>query len=127
MLGWATSSLAAEPPPLNLSWMIGGYGQGYASSVSISGERLAVGVPEANATGAVHVYIRQSGEKGGSWVTEAVIRAPGLKAGDRFGAAVALDGWTLLVGAPGDDRVTDDQGNTIGTAVDRGACYVFDT
>ncbi|WP_295390043.1 glucan biosynthesis protein [uncultured Thiodictyon sp.] len=78
---------------------------GYA--VAISGDTVAVGVPGDDGDkagpmtdyGAVYVF-RRYGE---TWSSEAVLRAADRAAWDHFGAALALDGDRLAIGAPGDD------------------------
>jgi hypothetical protein len=64
---------------------------------------LAVGAPgddrQGSQAGAVHVLV----QGGGGWSEESVIVAAEGLTGDRFGAAVALSGDTLAVGAPGRD------------------------
>ena len=62
--------------------------------------------------GAVYVYVRS----GGDWVPQGVLTAPAPQAGDGFGAAVALNGDTALVGA--DNRTAAGQSHA-------GAAYVF--
>jgi len=81
---------------------------GYGRAIAIDGDRFVVGALEedgggtsvddggASDSGAVFVYERA----GGVWGETAYIKASNLDAGDRFGAAVDLDGDELLVGAP---------------------------
>lgn len=85
----------------------------FGAALAGGGGRLAVGAPlddgaGANA-GAVHVF-----DAGGAlrWTA----RSPAPAAGDCFGAAVAIVGDAVLVGAPFDD----------GAASDAGAAYLFD-
>lgn len=90
----------------------------YGTSVALAGGYLAIGAPlEAssaavgsdNATpgaGAVYLYRRI----GLSWVALGKLKAPTPKVGDFFGAALALDGDTLVVGTPGDDVAAQDAG-----------------
>lgn len=111
----------------------------FGSSIAASGPSFAVGAPgedsssagvggdpannAAQQSGAVYVF--RKGPNG--WVQEAYIKAAIVDAGDRFGASVALDGDTLVVGAPeedgggtgvGADPNSDDSPNA-------GAVYVF--
>jgi hypothetical protein len=50
------------------------------------------------------------------WTERATLLAAGGAQGDHFGQAVALDGETVLVGAPGDD---------VAANIDQGSAYVF--
>lgn len=84
---------------------------------AVAGDRAVVGaVREQNAqgvaTGVVHVFARSQGQ----WTEQAALAGATTRAGDLFGAAVALDGDTLLVGAPEHDL----EGRH-----DAGAAYVF--
>ncbi|HJK98392.1 MAG TPA: hypothetical protein RMF84_14270, partial [Polyangiaceae bacterium LLY-WYZ-14_1] len=114
---------------------------GYA--VAVSGDTLAVGAPQesSNSTGvngdednndavrsgAVYVFTRS----GGRWSQQAYVKASNTGSrtfeGDAFGAAIALDGDTLVVGAPGEESiatgVNGDQDDN--TSRDHGAAYVF--
>jgi hypothetical protein len=59
----------------------------------------AVGAPSENSgAGAVYVYHRNSGAT--DWTSDTAIVAPDATANSQFGAAVALDGDTLVIGAP---------------------------
>lgn len=61
---------------------------------------LAVGSPgRNNDAGAVWVY--QQDDSTNLWTLQQIIQPAGLLAGDEFGAAVALDGDLLVIGAPG--------------------------
>lgn len=67
----------------------------FGIDVAVSGNTMAVGVlPRNAAAGYVHMYIRD----GNSWSFETIIRPDENDMYD-FGAAVALDGNTLVVGA----------------------------
>jgi hypothetical protein len=102
-----------------------GAGDQFGRSVAIDSDTLAIGAPReenstnslstddnsASGSGAVYIY-RYSG---GAWVLEAYLKASTITAWDNFGAAVALQGNVLLVGAPGED----------GAASNSGAAYVF--
>jgi len=87
---------------------------GYASAVN--GNRMVIGafltdgvVPQ---TGAAYVYQRIDGE----WIVQAKLIAPDGQEGEIFGTSVAVDGHTVVIGAPG--AATAD-----GTRV--GAAYVY--
>lgn len=67
----------------------------FGSALSLSGGRLAVSAPRSNAaSGRVDVYINA----GAAWSLEQSL--PMAVAGARFGTSVALDGTSLLAGAP---------------------------
>lgn len=107
-------------------------------TVALDGDTLVVGAPgedsidadeddnSATNAGAVYVFVRNDD---GEWEQQAYIKAPNAGQEDSFGTAVALDGDTLAVGAPGEDgdaagahgEVTGDGNNGIGY----GAVYVF--
>jgi hypothetical protein len=106
---------------------------GFGSSVALDGDVLAVGAPsedsadpanpDSNAllnSGAAYVFRRT----GASWQQEAYLKASNLGSGDALGAAIALDGDVLVVGATGEDSVrADDPANN--GALGSGAAYVF--
>lgn len=87
----------------------------FGHAVAIGGDRLAVGAPGDLAgnvpAGAVHVFRRS----GSSWTREAKLTADDAEGGDLFGAAVAISGDTIAVGASADDE----RGSMTGAA------YVF--
>ncbi len=87
-------------------------GSGYGSALDVDGDRAVVGAPEQHG-GKGSVFVHEL--KNGTWTSGVEISPPGLAAGDRFGAAVALSGDWLFVGAPNDD----DKG------ADAGAVHVF--
>jgi hypothetical protein len=75
----------------------GSSGEHFGASVSLSGDRVAVGADRAtNDRGAVYVFVRS----GTDWIQEARLTASDAAAHDGFGSSVALDGDTLLAGAP---------------------------
>jgi hypothetical protein len=111
----------------------------FGSAVALSGDTLAVGATgedsaavgidgnqadnTAGSSGAVYVFARN----GATWTQQAYIKASNTGAGDDFGAAVALSGDTLAVGATGEDSaakgVNSNQADN--TAPSAGAVYVF--
>ncbi len=117
-----------------------GTGDQLGWSVAISGDTAAVGArfEDSGATGvggdpaddgasnagAVVVFVRD----GAGWSQQAYLKASNTDPGDRFGAAVALSGDTLVVGAPGEDSlatgVDGDQTSNSGLGAP-GAAYVF--
>ena len=98
----------------------GAAGSGFGSSVSISGNTLVVGAPEATVggnggQGAAYVFT----ESGYSWANmtkTAKLTASDGAAGDSFGSSVSISGNTLVVGAR--------QAN-IASNHEQGAAYVF--
>jgi hypothetical protein len=111
----------------------------FGSSLSLSGDTLAVGAPyesssatgvdgdqtndDALYAGAVYVFRRTGTE----WVQEAYVKASNTGAEDYFGSAVALGPDLLAVGAPGEDsNATGVDGNQASnTSSYAGAVYVF--
>jgi hypothetical protein len=108
-------------------------------AIAASGDLLAVGAPlERSAaagingnqsdnslvSGAVYVLSRDAA---GTWSHEAYIKPSSISFGDGFGAAVALSGNTLAVGAPNEDSAaTGMNGNENDETADAsGAVYVF--
>ena len=116
-----------------------GAGDDFGSSVSLSGDTLAVGAKfEASAAtgingnqadnaatlaGAVYVFVRT----GTTWTQQAYLKASNTEAGDEFGSSVSLSGDTLAVGAPGEaSAATGVNGNQADNlASSSGAVYVF--
>jgi hypothetical protein len=87
-------------------------GDGFGTSVAISGETVVVGSPLGDAAvfsnqGTAHVFVRS----GGVWSEQQMLTASDPAGGDRFGDSVAISGETVVVGARGDDS--------------RGSAYVF--
>ena len=73
-------------------------GDGFGSSVALSGDWAVVGAPAtAERAGAIHVFQRA----GADWVRKARLAPADLQSGDGFGTSLALNGTQLLVGAPG--------------------------
>lgn len=118
----------------------------FGYSVALSGDTLVIGSPkeDSNSTGistlensndsapdsgAVFVYTRS----GSTWSLEAYIKASNNMPNNQFGYSVALDGDTLVVGAPFEDGNQTSVTNTDSTAsptdytsqYDSGAVYVF--
>lgn len=85
---------------------------GFGTSVALFGDRLVVGSPEEDSVrGAVHVF-----SVADAAVTTRLI-ASDRAVGDRFGQAVAVSDYFILVGAPLDNR---------GRGTDAGSGYLFD-
>lgn len=87
-------------------------GDRLGQAVAIQGDTAVVGAFEDDANGArsgsVYIFIRS----GSSWTQQAKLTASDAAEGSKFGFAVALDGDTVVIGAPGDSG-------------DSGAVYVF--
>ncbi len=83
----------------------------FGYSVTIDGNTAVVGIPGSNnKTGAAYVFTRSADNSG--WEQTAKLTASGGAADDEFGISVAVDGDTVVIGAPG-------------TTSDTGAAYVF--
>jgi hypothetical protein len=89
----------------------GAPGAHFGTSASLSGDTVILGARFQDATGAAYVFVRS----GGVWTEQQKLVAPDAAAGDYFGAAVALQGDTAVVGA-----FYQDEGGT-----NAGAAYVF--
>jgi hypothetical protein len=93
-----------------------GGGEYLSWSVAMDGDTLVVGAPGdgeywPDVPGAVYVYVRA----GGVWTQQAKLAAADGAPSDVFGKSVAINGDTLVIGAPYDD----DHGTNSGSA------YVF--
>ncbi|MDX2040011.1 MAG: putative Ig domain-containing protein [Acidobacteriota bacterium] len=84
---------------------------GFGHALALSGDTLAVGVGQR--PGAVYLFTRNGTTPNTSWTFRQKVTANDGSPDNLFGFAVALDGDTLAVGAPGDG------GNR------RGAAYIF--
>ena len=106
----------------------------FGQSVAADGDTLVIGAPGedssttgvnsppnnlAQAAGAVYVF----GLTGGTWMEQAYLKASNTDSIDQFGYSVAIDGDTIVVGAPGEDSYGfDPTNNNVESA---GAVYVF--
>ncbi|MEM1349474.1 MAG: FG-GAP repeat protein, partial [Myxococcota bacterium] len=112
----------------------------FGSSVALDGDTLVVGAPledsssvgvggaqddnDSPDSGAVYVFERNAQ---GVWSQRAYLKASNTDASDEFGDSVALDGDTLVVGAPNEDSSAvgvggpQDDNSSLGS----GAAYVF--
>jgi hypothetical protein len=90
--------------------------ENFGSSVSISGDTVAIGAIGddigAADTGSAFVFTRS----GGVWTQQAKLTAMDAASGDQFGNSVAISGNTAIVGSPSDSDA--------GTA--SGSAYIFD-
>jgi hypothetical protein len=89
----------------------GAPGEWYGTSVSVSGDRMAVGAskddPKGTDSGSAYVFKRV----GTSWTQEAKVFPEDGSSLDRFGASVSIDADTLSVGAWGDDDLGSGSGS----------------
>ena len=95
-------------------------GDRFGSSISISGDTLAVGVPNTDSgslldVGVVYLYGRNQGGAS-QWGQVKRLSVTNTVAGDRFGSSVSISGDNLAIGAPLND---------VGTFTDGGAAYIF--
>ncbi|MCA9008092.1 MAG: cadherin-like domain-containing protein, partial [Planctomycetaceae bacterium] len=91
-------------------------GDNFGLSVAISGDKLVVGAngdnSGANYSGSAYLFDLSSGLP----VLAASIGNPAPASGDGFGSTVAIDGNTVIIGAPSDDT----------GATNAGSVYVYD-
>ena len=92
-------------------------GENFGQAVSLSGDTLAASTSRATTAagslaGRVSIYLRTTG----SWALQQTIEAGDAAASDQFGYSLAVDGDSLIVGAPYRDE---------GAATDAGAAYTF--
>jgi hypothetical protein len=89
----SSSAVLADP--------LGASGDGFGSSLALTGSELFVGAPGDDATGAdvgaVYVYRRRLGV----WLLDAALYPGDLLPGRGFGASLAVDRGRLAVGGPG--------------------------
>ena len=95
-------------------------GDGFGSAIAVDGDRLIVGAPKTDgAKGNVHILEDKNGN--GSYQFSEQMRIGGaevtLAVYDQFGAALAVDGDRLIIGAPGDSS---------GPESEQGAFYIFE-
>ena len=106
-------------------------GDRFGRSVAVHGDTVVVGAFEVNgATGAAYVFTKRAAT--GVWddwddtsVSNATpkLTASDRASNDRFGRAVAMDGDTIVIGAPYHDY--DDPDDNTNDVSDSGAAYVF--
>jgi uncharacterized repeat protein (TIGR02543 family) len=99
-------------------------GNQFGCSVGISGDTIVAGALGANQySGFVRIFVRT----GTTWAEQAHLTSPVFQIGDKFGAAVAVAGDTVVVGAPDEDSgAIGVNGNQSDDSVSSsGAVYVF--
>lgn len=126
----AWSQQAYIPPPVAAD------NDTFGSALDLDGDSLAIGArSEASCAttingsqtdnacdeaGAAYVYVRS----GSTWTRQVYLKAANTDAEDLFGSSVAIEGDTVVVGAP-----REDSGSALNpaddSATDRGAIYVF--
>ncbi len=84
---------------MTLNGLPGHAGDGFGTSVAISGDRILVGAPGDNQNGsqAGAVYAFRRGTS--VWVLDEVLRSPFTGPGDQFGFALDMDGDRAVIGA----------------------------
>ena len=94
----------------------GGPDHEFGYSVAIDGDTVVVGAPgDDDDRGATYIYVKAAA--GWEDMTQTgKLTARGIAVGDRLGFSVALDGETVVAGAPGKDE---------DFIVDQGSAYVF--
>jgi hypothetical protein len=92
---------AAEALTREISPTDGATNDQFGTSVAMDGDTLVVGAPiKDSGAGAAYVYTRTANE---TWTQTSKLTASDRSNGDGFGASVAIDGDTIVVGASGDD------------------------
>lgn len=71
----------------------------FGADVALDGNTVAVGAEGDDGSGAVYVFFQE----GGVWTQQAAFFSPSGAMDSEFGSSVALEGDTLIVGAPGDE------------------------
>lgn len=116
-----------------------GLNDGFGAQVALLGNLLAVGAPgersdatgingsdnNENAVGSGAIYLFER-DPAGTWTQVAFVKASNTDPGDGFGSALALDGDTLVIGAPAEQSAaTGVDGNEASNALtDAGSAYV---
>jgi len=83
----------------------------FGAACDLDGDLAVIGAPSD--AGAAHVYRRV----GDAWTLEATLEAPSPEPDDHFGTSLAIDGASIVIGAPGRD---------LPGKPDAGAAYVFE-
>ena len=105
---WTQQAKLVDPNPSTNDW----FG---SHSIAISGNTIVLGSilsdDTATNSGTAHIYTRS----GSAWTYKTQLESSDVAAYDRFGAGIAIDGDTVLIGAYGEG----------GSGTSRGAVYVF--
>ena len=91
--GWVLQKELVQQPPAP--------GDSYGTAIARSSSYIAIGAPNEDGAGAVHMWQKSSG----NWIYHSKLVAPDPEFGDRFGFSLVIDNSSerLLVGAPFDD------------------------
>ena len=89
----------------------------YGSQIALKGDLLVVGSPGGSTPGQVYVYSREGLSR---WHLEQILQSPTGAAGSEFGTGVGIAHHSIIVGAPGEDIVSDGFFTTAG-----GEAFVF--
>ena len=83
----------------------------FGQSISVSGNIVVIGAPNQDGNGddSGKAYVFENQE--GSWIEVLEIIPSDNSKRDLFGTSVAIDGDTLAIGSPGDDRIGDGAGS----------------
>ncbi|EPG74313.1 FG-GAP repeat protein [Leptospira fainei serovar Hurstbridge str. BUT 6] len=106
---------------------VGASGEDSNTTVILNGSNLSSTNDSGNNTGAVYIFIRN----GATWTHQAYLKAPNASNSDQFGAAVAINGDTVVAGSSGEDSNTTTiiNGSNLSSTNDNGsnvgAAYVF--
>jgi len=107
LLGWhgwfaAPSGADCFPPPVaEFSAAVVDTPE-FVAPIALDANRVAMGVPHYDFPGPACGAVRVHEFDGSAWVPAATVLNPDPYANAHFGAAVALEGVTLMVGRPGD-------------------------
>ena len=86
----------------------GAAGDNFGNSVAISGDTIVVGAFQDNSRqGSAYVFARS----GPSWTQQQKLTASDAAGSDLLGTSVGISGETIVVGAPGDDVTSTNQGS----------------
>ncbi len=86
-------------------------GDGFGTSISLSGDSLAIGAPaDELRTGAAYVFVRNGL---GEWVEQQKVSSTEVSGGAKVGEAIALDADTLVLSATGDGAGTIARGSAL--------------
>ena len=113
--GWTTTSTAAKLTASDGAASGGTAGDGFGRSVAVDGDTVVVSAREDDDdgfdSGSAYLFVKPAS---GGWATAtetAKLTAPDAGGADYFGAMVAIDGDTVVVGAVWDDAPLYDSGS----------------
>lgn len=105
----ASAATMADAAPQKLTPPAAASGDRFGTAVALLADTAVVGAPgRSTGAGAVFTYAQTEG----GWVADGNLAPADLTSLDAFGSSLAIDGNTLVVGAPGD-------------VAGRGSAYVF--